>query len=219
MTTEEELRANLDAAEKRAKGWEDRCRELMAMWPSEEERQMLLLALAKLSIERPGWDNALNRFALKHDDGDERAVMYDQFREMHKSAMTPDKWSELLRACIGLQRALFDDDAKAGVERDNAIFIAQNAILIALIKPLPTALLRGIVIWKTGPRAGQTGDYDRECAGPDGEEVAVVYPSDGSPVEHVPFEQLREPTEAEWDRLHGEHAQDLARYYKKPVGV
>ena len=169
MTTEEELRADLDAAEKRAKGWEDRCRELMAMWPSEQERQMLLLALAKLSLERPGWEDALNRFALKHDDGDERAVMYDQFRDMHYHDMTPDQWGELLRACIGLRRALFGEDPEAVVEGDNAIILAQNAILKALPKPPPTALLRGVVIWKTGPRAGQTGDYDEECAGPDGE--------------------------------------------------
>src|SRR6185312_17076508 len=33
----------------------------------EEERQSVLLALAMLSLERPGWDDALNRIALKMD--------------------------------------------------------------------------------------------------------------------------------------------------------
>ena len=52
----------------------------------EEERQMMLLALAKLSLERPGWDDALNRFACKHDNvKDGRAVMYDEFRKIHQA--------------------------------------------------------------------------------------------------------------------------------------
>lgn len=33
----------------------------------EEERQAILLALAKLSLERPGWDNFLTGIALKMD--------------------------------------------------------------------------------------------------------------------------------------------------------
>jgi len=32
----------------------------MSITIREEERQMILLALAKLAIERPGWDNALS---------------------------------------------------------------------------------------------------------------------------------------------------------------
>lgn len=66
---------------------------------TEEERQMLLLALACLSCARPGWDDALNRLALKMErptsgpDGPSgdlpgnlpgdipaRATLYDQFR-------------------------------------------------------------------------------------------------------------------------------------------
>jgi hypothetical protein len=49
----------------------------------EGDRQMILLALAKLSLERPGWDAALNELALKMDNRDTkgRAEMYDNFRK------------------------------------------------------------------------------------------------------------------------------------------
>jgi hypothetical protein len=48
---------------------------------SEEERQLILLALAKLSLERPGWDFACHSIALKMDNVDSsgRAEMYDGF--------------------------------------------------------------------------------------------------------------------------------------------
>jgi hypothetical protein len=54
----------------------------------EEERQLTLMALAALSIERPGFDDALNRVALKMDDADcegeaARAEMYDAFRSFY----------------------------------------------------------------------------------------------------------------------------------------
>ena len=50
------------------------------------DRQLLLMALAHLSIERPGWDYALNRLALQFDiEADGRAAMYDQFRALRKS--------------------------------------------------------------------------------------------------------------------------------------
>lgn len=47
---------------------------------------MLLMALAHLSVERPGWDDALNRLALKVDsDEGGRAVMYDEFRKLRRA--------------------------------------------------------------------------------------------------------------------------------------
>ena len=47
----------------------------------EAERQMVLMGLAHLSVERPGWDDALNRIALKMDNvADGRAELYDRFR-------------------------------------------------------------------------------------------------------------------------------------------
>jgi hypothetical protein len=49
----------------------------------EGERQMLILAMATLAVERPGWDYALNRLALKMDNAEnDRAVMFDQFKAL-----------------------------------------------------------------------------------------------------------------------------------------
>lgn len=51
----------------------------------EEERQMVLLALAQLSLINPGFDYMLNLIALKMDNEDEdRAVMYDSFRQCRR---------------------------------------------------------------------------------------------------------------------------------------
>jgi len=56
----------------------------IAFYVTEEERQLLLLALAKLSLERPGWDDVCNRLALKFDAPDDgRARLYDVFRTIH----------------------------------------------------------------------------------------------------------------------------------------
>jgi hypothetical protein len=61
---------------------------------SEEDRQLVLLALAVLSLESPGFDDALNRIALRVDnkvkrpdiiEGDQdRAEVYDKFREIRR---------------------------------------------------------------------------------------------------------------------------------------
>lgn len=52
----------------------------------EEERQMLLKALADLSRTNPGWDDALNRIALRVDnDHRGRAEMYDGFRQLSRA--------------------------------------------------------------------------------------------------------------------------------------
>lgn len=113
-------------------GWHARCKELIAREPSEEQRQMMILAFAKLSIERPGWDMTLNELALNWDNGDKRAEMYDQFREMNKSALTPEQWGTLLRACIKLRRALDGHDPKAVIDGEKQIADAQKEILEAL---------------------------------------------------------------------------------------
>jgi hypothetical protein len=53
----------------------------------EGERQMVLMALAHLGVERPGWDDALNRIAVKIDNQNEgRAVMYDEFQRLEREA-------------------------------------------------------------------------------------------------------------------------------------
>lgn len=54
----------------------------MTLEVTEEERQMTLLALACLSLDRPGWDDALNKLACKMDRVSKgRAVVYDRLRE------------------------------------------------------------------------------------------------------------------------------------------
>lgn len=126
-----DLVADLEDAQKKRDGWHERCKELIAREPSEEERQMMILSFARLSIERPGWDYALNLLSLKWDDDeDDRARMYDQFRDIHKDDITPDQWGTLLRAASYLRRALRREcPAEEGV---NHIITAQNAILKAL---------------------------------------------------------------------------------------
>lgn len=94
-----ELRTELEEEHARANIWFDLAHErssrittleadlarerAMALVLEEEQRQMVLMALAALSIERPGWDNALNGIACKMDNivGD-RAQMYDEFRKL-----------------------------------------------------------------------------------------------------------------------------------------
>jgi len=49
------------------------------------ERQMILLALAELSIARPGWIDTLESIALKMDNrnADGHAEMFERFRRNH----------------------------------------------------------------------------------------------------------------------------------------
>ena len=55
---------------------------------SEEQRQMVLLALGHLAVERPGWDHPLNEIACKMDNVEAgRATLYDNFRKLQ----TPTK--------------------------------------------------------------------------------------------------------------------------------
>lgn len=69
----------------------------------ESERQLVLMALAHLSVERPGFDDALNRIALRFDsDRGGRAEMYDGFRELHRRALAAER--ELARRRKDLSR-------------------------------------------------------------------------------------------------------------------
>jgi hypothetical protein len=54
----------------------------------EGQRQMTLLALAKLAIERPGWVWALEQIALLMDDPepDGKPYMFGEFRKIHAPA-------------------------------------------------------------------------------------------------------------------------------------
>jgi len=53
----------------------------------ESERQAVLMALAHLAVERPGWDYMLNRIALRIDNGTTRAELYDQFRDLRAQVL------------------------------------------------------------------------------------------------------------------------------------
>jgi hypothetical protein len=55
----------------------------------EAQRQVVLLALAELSIARPGWLEALEEIALKMDNktAEGRAEMFDQFRRNHSNPL------------------------------------------------------------------------------------------------------------------------------------
>jgi hypothetical protein len=58
---------------------------IYALELEEGDRQIVLMALAHLSIERPGWDKALHVLALQIDSQrDGRACMYDEFRTLRR---------------------------------------------------------------------------------------------------------------------------------------
>lgn len=53
----------------------------------EEDRQLVLLSLAKMSRERPGFEDALHALALQIDNqADGRAVLYDRFRSIEPTS-------------------------------------------------------------------------------------------------------------------------------------
>lgn len=59
----------------------------------EGQRQMLIMALAHLAVERPGWDRTLNELAMKIDNVKEgRAQLYDDFKRLHKEQLEYKKW-------------------------------------------------------------------------------------------------------------------------------
>lgn len=82
----------------------------------EEERQMVLMALAQLAVRRPGWDYALNHIALRIDnrvglpdrataevpEGHEsRAEMFDKFKDMHQNELRVNQFTDHLERAAG----------------------------------------------------------------------------------------------------------------------
>jgi hypothetical protein len=47
----------------------------------EEDRQLVLTALARLGVERPGWEQALSEIARQIDDN---LVLYRKLQRLHK---------------------------------------------------------------------------------------------------------------------------------------
>jgi hypothetical protein len=83
----------------------------------EGDRQMAILALAHLSVERPGWDDALNRLASRIDNvqHEGRAIMYDEFRRLHRGhlqaqAPCPSKAATPGDAAFAEMEAVADDE-------------------------------------------------------------------------------------------------------------
>ena len=58
----------------------------------ESDRQLVLMALAVLSLECPGFDDALNRIAIRIDNvkSDRRGELYDEFRK-YRADVTPPR--------------------------------------------------------------------------------------------------------------------------------
>lgn len=53
----------------------------------EEQRQLILMALAHLAVERPGWDDALSRIAVLADNVVEgKPEMYEQFKRLRSES-------------------------------------------------------------------------------------------------------------------------------------
>ena len=51
---------------------------------NESDRQAVILALANLAVERPGWNYMLTRIALKMDnDRGGKPQMYEEFKKTH----------------------------------------------------------------------------------------------------------------------------------------
>lgn len=61
----------------------------------EEDRQVILLALAHLAVERPGWDNYLRTVAAKMDD--DHLSLYHGF----KSTAVPPVQTKLVTSIPG----------------------------------------------------------------------------------------------------------------------
>lgn len=62
----------------------------------DSDRQLVLCALALLSVERPGWDSALNEIAQRMDNVKyARAQMYDSFRKLRLQENPPTFWERL----------------------------------------------------------------------------------------------------------------------------
>jgi len=59
---------------------------------AEEDRQLMVMALAHLAVERPGWDDALGRIAERMDNlVGGRPELYGRFKELHSAALEDER--------------------------------------------------------------------------------------------------------------------------------
>jgi len=90
----------------------------------EGERQMVLMALAHLAVERPGWDHALSGIATRIDNIQAgRPVLFDSFKEMKPKGIVVESpvqaWvraATLMRSAIQTHGKLADDDPAWGID-------------------------------------------------------------------------------------------------------
>jgi hypothetical protein len=70
----------------------------------EEERQLVLLAIAHLAVNRPGWDYVLANIALKMDNkkGNGRPEMFDEFKALYRHSTPDHPTEEWLKRCLGV---------------------------------------------------------------------------------------------------------------------
>jgi hypothetical protein len=67
-------------------------RAMVTLELEEGDRQLVLMALAALSLEKPGFVDALNRIAVRIDNvKDGRAELFDGFRRFRADALAPSE--------------------------------------------------------------------------------------------------------------------------------
>ena len=96
--------ADLEALKDVKREMEHGDKQLVAI--TESERQMTLLALAHLSVRRPGWGQAIAELAFKMDmpDHEGRPTLYEQFKETHVYVLPDEPSDATLSQSLGLDK-------------------------------------------------------------------------------------------------------------------
>jgi hypothetical protein len=103
------FRAANEQAVQRARAAEETLARALVL--EESDRQLVLLALAVLSLESPGFDDALNRVAVRIDNIVEgRGVMYESFRSSRVRGRPPLGTIEHAAGCTGECRMVAHGD-------------------------------------------------------------------------------------------------------------
>lgn len=99
----------------------------------EEDRQLVLMALAGLSLRCPGFDHALNLIALRmdHNEGG-RAALYSEFRKLAEVPDLPPSMAlvrrspaELAQRVTALEEALVHQAKVKALVADMLVHLAQ----------------------------------------------------------------------------------------------
>jgi hypothetical protein len=103
----------------------------------EGQRQMVLLALAKLSIERPGWLDAIEEIAAPMDNKNEhgKPELLHNFRALHAASTLPLALDESIRLQSHYARLLNMYDGGKRLEFSNSGEWIERLIKTGTIKP------------------------------------------------------------------------------------